>query len=113
VKTKLPPLPNDRTSRLVVSVAVGVLVFGLVVLFALLVANVDVDDDSTSHRCPGVVGTVDPVTCLPYGSSGGAAAGTNHSGSSGSSTRKPAQTQPKAPAAKAPAAPPRVSLGKG
>ncbi|MBK3639524.1 hypothetical protein [Streptomyces sp. MBT33] len=105
MKSKLSPLPNDRNSRLIVSVAVGLLVFGLVVLFALLVAEVDVDDDSTSRRCPGyAVGTVDPVTCLPYGSSG-TAVSTNQSGSSGSSPRKPAQAQPKAPVAKPPAAP--------
>jgi hypothetical protein len=113
VKTQLPPLPNDRTSRLIVSVAVGVLVLALVVMLACLVA--DDDSDSSSRRCPGVVGTVDPVTCLPYGSGGVAAPGTNHSGSS---AQKPAQRQPKAPAVKvptapkAPAAPPRVSLGK-
>lgn len=88
-------------------------------LVALLAA--DVDDDS-SRRCPGyTVGTVDPVTCLPYGSTGAAPAGTNHSGSNSSTARKP--VQPKAPAVKAPAAkvpaapkapaaPPRVSLGK-
>jgi hypothetical protein len=104
---------------MVVSVAVGVLVFALVVLFALLVADDDTDSDSSSRRCPGhAVGTVDPLTCLPYGHShgfGGASAATN----SGSSARKPVQ-QPrqKAPAAKAPAAPkapavpPRVSFGK-
>ncbi|MFD9395017.1 hypothetical protein ACFWBB_31095 [Streptomyces sp. NPDC060000] len=114
--TKLPmtKLRDDRTSRLIVSAAAGVLVFGLVVLFAILVADVDIDDDSDgrSRRCPGyAVGTVDPVTCLPYGSGGAAHAGTNHSGSGSSTARKPA-APPKAPAAKAPAAPPRVSLSK-
>jgi hypothetical protein len=111
--TKLPA-PDDRASRLVISVAASLLVFALVVLVALLAA--DVDDDSSRH-CPGyAVGTVDPVTCLPYGSAGAAPAGTNHSGSNSGTVRKPAQ--PKAPAAKvpaapkAPAAPPRVSLGK-
>ncbi|QOV40214.1 hypothetical protein IM697_18505 [Streptomyces ferrugineus] len=97
--------PNDRTSRLVVSVAVGALVFGLVVLFALLVADVDDDSDSSSRRCPGyVVGTLDPVTCLPYGSAGAAPAGTNHAGS-GSSTARKLAAPPKAPAPKVPARP--------
>ncbi|MFJ1552770.1 hypothetical protein [Streptomyces mirabilis] len=100
MKTKLPPLPNDRSSRLVVSVAVGLLLFGLVILFSLLVADIDDGDlDGSSGRCtPAIAGTVDPVTCLPYGSTGAAAAGTNNSGSS-------AQKQPRAPAAKPPAAP--------
>lgn len=113
--TKLPR-QDDRTSRLVISVAAGLLVFGLAVLVALLAAAVD---DDSSRRCPRY--TVDPVTCLPYGPAGAAPAGTNHSGSNSSTTRKP--VQPKAPAVKtpdakvpaapkAPAAPPRVSLGK-
>ncbi|MFE2181394.1 hypothetical protein [Streptomyces sp. NPDC059455] len=73
----------------------------LLVLFALLVADVD-DDRGHPGRCaPAVAGTVDPGTCLPYGRAGAAAAGTNHSASS---ARKPAQKQPKAPAA--PKAPP-------
>ncbi|MFE4580174.1 hypothetical protein [Streptomyces chartreusis] len=108
--TKLPmtklSAPDDRTSRLVVAAAVGILVFGLVVLFALLVADVD-DEDSghSSHRCPGyAVGTVDPVTCLLYGSAGAPPAGTNHAGSNSSTPRKPA-APPKAPGLKAPAAP--------
>ncbi|MEE1764342.1 hypothetical protein [Streptomyces sp. SP18BB07] len=108
MKTK--PLPNDRPSHLlIVAVTVGIIVLGLV-LAALLA-----DDDSTSTRhCPmTTVTTVNPATCLPYGSSGGAAApGTNDSGSR---ARKPAQKPPaaKVPAApKAPAAPPRVSMGK-
>ncbi|MFD7501577.1 hypothetical protein [Streptomyces sp. NPDC059850] len=99
--TKLLPPPNDRTSRLIVCVAVGLLVFALVILFSLLVADVDDDSDrdGSSGRCaPAVAGTVDPVTCLPYGSTGAGAAGTNNSGSS-------TQKQPKAPAVKAPAAP--------
>ncbi|MFI7299307.1 hypothetical protein [Streptomyces sp. NPDC050121] len=98
--TKLLSPPNDRTSRLVVSVAVGLFVFGLVILFSLLAADIDVDDDSdgSSGRCaPAVVGAVDPVTCLPYGSTG--AASTSNSGSS-------TQKQPKAPA------PPPVRLTK-
>lgn len=106
MKTKTLP---DRTSHpLIIAVAVGIIVLGLV-LAALLA-----DDDSTSTRhCPTTVTTVNPATCLPYGSSGGAAApGTNDSGSR---ARKPAQKPPaaKVPAApKAPAAPPRVSVGK-
>jgi hypothetical protein len=119
--TKLPA-PNDRESRLIISVAVGALVLALVVLFAALVAvDADADRDSTSRRCPGqVVGTVDPVSCLPYVGSGGAAT-TNHPGSS--ARRSAQQPRPKAPAAKvpaapkapapkAPAAPPRISLKK-
>ncbi|WP_181805672.1 hypothetical protein [Streptomyces shenzhenensis] len=100
MKTKLPSLPNDRSSRFVVSVAVGLLLFGLVVLFSLLVADIDDGDrDGSSGRCsPAIAGTVDRVTCLPYGSTGTAAAGTNNSRSS-------AQKQPKTPAAKPPAAP--------
>lgn len=120
--TKLPmaKFPDDRVSRLVVSAAVGALVFGLVVLFALLVADVDDGSDGSSRRCPGyTVGTVDPVTCLPYGSAGAPPAGTNHSGSGSSTERKPA-APPKAPAPaakvpaapKAPAAPPRIFIGK-
>ncbi|MFJ4084951.1 hypothetical protein ACIP2Z_39160 [Streptomyces iakyrus] len=105
-------VPDDRTSRLVVAVAAGVLVFGLVILFSVLLADVDDDSDSHSHRCAGyAVGTVDPVTCLPYGSAAAPPAGTNHSGSGSSTARKPA-AQPKAPAPapKAPAAPPRITL---
>ena len=117
MKTQFPQPPNDRRSRLIIAVAVGVFVCALVVLFAFLVADVADDSDSSSRHCPGVAGTVDPVTCLPYGSAGAAPAGTNHSRSGSSTARKPA-AQPKAPAAKvpaapkAPAAPPRVSLGK-
>ncbi|MFE6639547.1 hypothetical protein ACFVFT_38465 [Streptomyces tendae] len=97
--------PDDRQSRLIVSFAVGCcIVLGLVLLVALLVD--DTHDDDSGHgtgRCAlAVAGTVDPVTCLPYGSTG--VPGTNNSGSSAQ--------RPKAPAAKAPAAPPRVSLGK-
>ncbi|MFM9686944.1 hypothetical protein [Streptomyces galilaeus] len=94
------PAPDGRTSRLVVSAAVGVLVFGLVVLFALMAADVDdQDSDGSSHRCAGYA--VDPVTCLPYGSEGAPPAGTSHSGSGSSTGRKPA-APPKAPAPKAP-----------
>lgn len=101
MKTQFSPLPNDRRSRLIVSVALGVLVFALVVLFACLVANSD-DDSSrggSSRACPAPAGTVDPVTCLPYGSSATVAPGTNNSGSS---AQRPAQ-KPQAPAPKAPA----------
>lgn len=114
VKSQFPQL-DDRRSHLIIALAIGALVLGLVVLVALLVANTD--RDSTSRRCPEqVVCTVAPVTCLPYVGSGGAATGTNDSRSS---ARKPAQ-QPrqKAPAVKvpavpkAPAAPPRISLRK-
>ncbi|SEE82615.1 hypothetical protein SAMN05216483_6673 [Streptomyces sp. 2131.1] len=106
-------MTDDRTSRLVVSARVVALVLGLVVLLALLVT--DGDHDGSSRRCPGhAVGTVDPVTCLPYGPAGAPHAGTNHAGSGPSTARRPA-VRPKAPAAKvpaapkAPAAPPRIA----
>ncbi|MDH6449599.1 pyruvate/2-oxoglutarate dehydrogenase complex dihydrolipoamide acyltransferase (E2) component [Streptomyces sp. SAI-119] len=104
--TKLLPPPNDRTSRLIVSVAVGIFVLALVVLVAFLAADVDVDDSNgSSGRCaPAFAGTVDPVTCLPYGSTG-AAAGTNNSGSSAQKPKAPAAKPPAAPKAPAPAAP--------
>ncbi|MEU9355066.1 hypothetical protein AB0D65_29730 [Streptomyces griseoloalbus] len=96
--------PDDRQSRLLVSFAVGCIVLALVIFVALLVD--DTEDDSGQHstrRCaPAVAGTVDPVTCLPSGSTG--AGSTNNSVSSAQ--------RPQAPAAKAPAAPPRVSLVK-
>ncbi|MGW7691236.1 hypothetical protein ACWGMA_20570 [Streptomyces asiaticus] len=100
-------LPNDRRSCLAISVAVGVIVFGLVVLFALLVTDLDDDRGCTGRCTPGFAGIVDPVTCLPYGSAGPAAPLTNHSGNS-------AQKQPKAPAANASAVPkaPPVRLTK-
>lgn len=88
--------------------------FGLVVLFTLLVVDVD-GRDGRSRRCPDISG-VTSVTCLPSGhSSGGSAAGTNNSGRSAQKPKAPATKVPaaKVPAArKIPAAPPRVSLGK-
>ncbi|WP_108934692.1 hypothetical protein [Streptomyces ardesiacus] len=104
---------EDRHSRLIIAVGVGAIVFALVLLFALLVHAADDDSGSgsgqrTGHCAPALAGTVDPVTCLPYGS-GAAAPGTSDSRSS---VRKPAPAQPKQPPAKAPAAPPKVSLGK-
>ncbi|WP_087793316.1 hypothetical protein [Streptomyces sp. CS159] len=109
---------EDRHSRLIIAAGAGAIVFALVLLFALLVHDADGDDSGsgqhTGHCAPALAGTVDPATCLPYGS-GAAAPGTNDSRSS---VRKPAPAQPKQPAAKAPAvpkapaAPPRVSLGK-
>ncbi|QFG13336.1 membrane protein [Streptomyces phage Gilgamesh] len=109
--------PDDRKSRLIVSFAVGCIVLGLVLLVALLVD--DTHDDDSGHgtgRCaPAVAGTVDPVTCLPYGSTG--MPGTNNSGNSAQRPKAPAAKAPAAPkppaaAPKVPAAPPRVSLGK-
>ncbi|MFF0698377.1 hypothetical protein ACFYU4_37805 [Streptomyces tendae] len=101
---------DDRHSRLIIAAGVGTIVFALVLLFALLVHGADGNDsDQHTGRCaPALAGTVDPVTCLPYGS-GAAVPGTNDSRSS---VRKPAPVQPKQPAAKAPAVPPKVSLGK-
>lgn len=116
------PTVDDRSSRLIVSVAVVLLVFAL----ALLVAHLDDDVDDTGHRCHGyAAGTVDPVTCVPYAHGhghgyGGAAA---HNAPR-SSARRPGQpSRPKAPLAKVPAPPkapvvkapparPRVSLRK-
>ncbi|MEU9781452.1 hypothetical protein AB0H92_10845 [Streptomyces phaeochromogenes] len=112
MKTEFPSLPNDRTSRLIIALTAGILVFGLVVVFALLAADVAEDSGSSSRRCPGVVGTVDPVTCLPYGSGAAAAPGTNTSGSIAQKPKAPAAKVPAAPkgpaapAPKAPAAPP-------
>ncbi|MFF4543678.1 hypothetical protein ACFY1J_05435 [Streptomyces sp. NPDC001406] len=122
---KPKPPSDDRQSRLIISVAVGVIVLALVILVALLVDHaVDDDSDSSPGRCaPALAGTVDPVTCQPYG---GIPAGTTNSSKTGSTARKPAVPAPKAPAAKAPAAPkapapaapkapaapPRISLGK-
>ncbi|MFE1206409.1 hypothetical protein ACFW5V_32500 [Streptomyces sp. NPDC058762] len=120
---------NDRHSRLIIALGVGALVLALVLLVALLVHAAG-GDDSSQHtgRCaPALAGTVDPVTCLPYGQPGAAAVPpTNHSGSSAQRPKAPAvkapapkAPAPKAPAApkapvapKAPAAPPAVSLGK-
>lgn len=100
---------DDRHSRLIIAVGVGAIVFALVLLFALLVHGTDGDDNGqhTGRCAPALADTVDPVTCLPYGS-GAAAPGTSDSRSS---VRKPAPAQPKQPPAKAPAAP-KVSLGK-
>ncbi|MFI9772226.1 hypothetical protein ACIHJG_35990 [Streptomyces sp. NPDC052415] len=92
MKSPFPSPQTERTSRLIVAVAIGILVFCLVFLFASLVAEVD-GRDGSSRSCPGVVGTVDP-----------ASTGTNPAGSSSNPVRKPAE-HPKAPAAKAPAAP--------
>ncbi|MFF8789169.1 hypothetical protein [Streptomyces sp. NPDC015125] len=116
--TKLLPSPNDRPTRLIVSIAIGLLV-SLVTLFSLLAASGDDSDrDGSSGRCaPAVEGTVDPVTCLPGSSTGAAAANTNNSGSGTqqpkASTAKP-PAAPKAPAAPAPKAPapPPVRLTK-
>jgi len=114
VKTQLH---HDRTARLITAVGAGVLVFVLVVLFACLIGGGESRGGSSRH-CPAHVGTVDLVTCLPYGSAGTPPAATNHSGSGSSTARKPAQPKapavkaPVAPAPRAPAAPPRVSLGK-
>ncbi|CAL9326710.1 hypothetical protein [Streptomyces sp. SudanB91_2054] len=111
---------EDRHSRLIIAVGVGAIVFALVLLFALLVHAADGDDSGsgsgqrTGHCAPALAGTVDPVACPPYGS-GAAAPGTSDSRSS---VRKPAPAQPKQPPAKVPAAPkapavpPKVSLGK-
>ncbi|MDI3101960.1 hypothetical protein QJ054_33540 [Streptomyces sp. AN-3] len=110
--------PDDRQSRILYSFAAGCLVLALVIFVAMLV-NDTADGDSGQHstgRCaPAVAGTVDPVTCLPYGSTG--APGTNDSGSSAQrpqapAAKAPAAPKPAAPAPKAPAAPPRVSLVK-
>jgi hypothetical protein len=120
VKSQFPQL-DDRGSRLIIALGAGVLVFALVMLFSLLFAHVDDDSDSSSRRCPGVAGTVDPVTCLPYAGSGYAHASTNNSGSSAQqqprqkvpAAKVPAAPKaPAAPAPKAPATPPRVSFGK-
>ncbi|MGW4087043.1 hypothetical protein ACWEGS_28825 [Streptomyces sp. NPDC004822] len=101
---------NDRTSHLIVANVVGLLVFALVILVAVLVADDDGSDGSSGHCTPAVAGPVDPVTCLPYTGTGTGHTGTNNSGSSGQRPKTPAVKVPAAP--KAPAAPPRVRLTK-
>lgn len=122
-----PPYDDrvDDRSRLIVSLGVGVLVLALVLLVAILADHaVDDDSDSNPGRCsPAIAGTVDPVTCHPYGRTH---AGSSQSSRTGSTTKKPTVPAPKAPTAKAPAAPkapapaapkapaapPRISVGK-
>lgn len=104
------PAPDDRTSRLANSIAVGYLAFILVALVAILLVGLVANNDDkergrSTRQCPGyAVGTVDPGTCQPYGPAGAPPAGTSHAGSNPGTVRKPA-AQPKAPAVKAPAAP--------
>lgn len=106
---KTHTLSDDRRSRLIISVGVGVIVCPLVLLVALLVddATHGGDNDSSTGRCaPAVVGTVDPVTCLPYGVPGaGVAPGTHGSGRSAQQPKAPAAKVPPAPAVKIPVAP--------
>lgn len=103
MKSKLPRFDSSR-SALLAALVVGVLASGVVVLFVLLVSNIDEGNGRISGSCPGhVVDGINPATCLPYGSGGVVVPGTNNAGSSG---QKAVPNQPKAPAARAPAAPP-------
>ncbi|MFE7072608.1 hypothetical protein ACFU96_21255 [Streptomyces sp. NPDC057620] len=103
MKSKFPTV-DSRLSALLTALVVGVLVFGAVVLFAILVSHIDEGNGRSSGSCPGhVTDGINPATCLPYGSGGAAVPGTNHSGSS---RQKAIPNQPKAPAARVPAAPP-------
>ncbi|MFN1193313.1 hypothetical protein ACK03K_34180 [[Kitasatospora] papulosa] len=113
MKTNLPHY--DRQTRVLGCFVAGCVVVALLLLVVVLVVAVDEDRSGhSSGRCaPAVAGTVDPVTCLPYGTSGSTTA--PRTKDSGSSIQKPKQNAPaaKAPSApKAPAAPPRVSLRK-
>ncbi|MET9776213.1 hypothetical protein ABZ023_18465 [Streptomyces sp. NPDC006367] len=115
MKTKNPP--GDRVSHLIIGVGVGILVFALVILVAVLVHDDGTDKERSTGRCaPAVTGTVDPVTCQPYAPSG--AVIVPPASGSGSSAQRPQAPAVKAPAVKAPpapkapAAPPRVSLSK-
>ncbi|MFG2408819.1 hypothetical protein ACGFR8_31635 [Streptomyces brevispora] len=107
---KTNPMHHDRQSRLLTSVAVGCIVFAMVLLLLLVAVLVgEAVDDEGGHRS----GRCAPATCQPYGSSGTVPVpGTNDSRSS---AQKPKQNAPaaKVPAApKAPAAPPRISIRK-
>ncbi|MCG8971816.1 hypothetical protein [Streptomyces sp. CL12-4] len=113
---KTEPSYDDRQTRIIHSFVAGCLALALVILVALLVHDATDDPDSgpSTGRCaPAMAGTVDPVTCLPYGQPGGAAApATNNSGSSAQTPKAPAKAptapKPAAPAPKAPAAPVKV-----
>ncbi|MFD9190351.1 hypothetical protein ACFWCA_19235 [Streptomyces phaeochromogenes] len=100
MKSKFPRF-DSRRSALLAALVAGVLAFGVVVLFAVLVSSIDEGDGRSSGSCPGrVVDGINPATCLPYGSGGTTAPATNHSGSSG---QKAATRPPNAPAVKVPA----------
>ncbi|GGR54255.1 hypothetical protein [Streptomyces griseomycini] len=101
MKTNLPR--DDRQFRLFISFSIGCVVLALVLCVAFLAADATraPSKDSSPGRCaPALAGTVDPVTCKPYGP-GVVPGGSNPD----SSARKPARTQPKAPAPAAPKVP--------
>ncbi|WP_371605023.1 hypothetical protein OG345_42150 (plasmid) [Streptomyces sp. NBC_01220] len=103
----LKPILRNQAFALVLTI-IAVLLGVAACLLLFLEALNDDARAQPARSCPANSGApLNPATCQPYGSSGTAAVpGT---GGSRSSVQKPKQN---APAPKAPAAPPRISVRK-